>query len=86
MSPSDPLSRRNFLNQSLAVAGTAGVLAGTVAAAPPQDGSRKEPGAGSSSPAAVLPCGTLGRRQDQPPVAWRQSDRRIHALSRPEVC
>jgi len=33
MSPSNQVSRRGFLNQSLAVAGIAGVLSGSVAAA-----------------------------------------------------
>ena len=62
MSPSDPVSRRGFLNQSLVAAGTAGVLAGTVAAAPPQEGAAAKPPAESApAKATTLPCGTLGR-------------------------
>jgi len=61
MSPSDQVSRRDFLNQSLAVAGTAGVLSGSVAAAPREAAAEKKPVTATPAEATALPCGTLGR-------------------------
>jgi hypothetical protein len=62
MTPPNTVNRRDFLNQSLAVAGTTAVLSGSVTAAPQDDATaRKEPAAGTPARAALLPCGTLGR-------------------------
>ena len=63
MGPSNPVNRRDFLNQSMAVAGTAGVLSGTMAAgAPPQGAAAgKTPARDTPAEVTALPCGTLGR-------------------------
>jgi len=61
MSPSNQVSRRDFLNQSLAVAGTAGVLSGSAAPAPREAAAGKEPVTSTPAEATALPCGTLGR-------------------------
>jgi len=63
MSLPNSVSRRDFLNQSLAVAGTAGVMAGTGAVAPAGEemaanGDQGRPKAQAN--VASLPCGTLG--------------------------
>ncbi len=63
MSLPNPVSRRDFLNQSLAVAGIAGVLAGTGADAPAGEEKAGAETRRSRKPrpaAASLPCGTLG--------------------------
>lgn len=71
MPQQDPVSRRDFLNRSLASAGAAGVAAvtaGTIAEAAAPDGKDKAPAATSASgePAKAaatekIPCGMLGK-------------------------
>ena len=65
MSSWNQVNRRDFLNQSLAAAGTAGVVSGSLAAAPPVEAAASgqpapEAARAKSSP---LPCGKLGRAQ-----------------------
>ncbi|WP_165226724.1 hypothetical protein [Aquisphaera insulae] len=59
MASSDQVRRRDFLNQTLAAAGTAGILAGSAAAAPPDGAPAAKPP--QAAEAAKVPCGTLGR-------------------------
>ncbi|QEH34892.1 hypothetical protein OJF2_34370 [Aquisphaera giovannonii] len=64
MSNADPVGRREFLNQSLAVAGAAGLLPGAAAAAAPRpdaDDAKKPRAAAAPEAAATIPRGSLGR-------------------------
>jgi hypothetical protein len=55
MSPSDHVNRRDFLNRSLAAAGTVGAVAASAAAGPAAPVQPPEPKASS------FPCGTIGK-------------------------
>ena len=63
MRAGNQVSRRDFLNQSLAVAGTAGIVAGTRGAIRGRTAAAGD-GAGAGTPARgdLLPCGRSARR------------------------
>jgi hypothetical protein len=61
VSASKPVSRRDFLNQSLAVAGSAAVVAAAGAGSAPDAVAAEGTSETSQPKAGLLPCGTLGK-------------------------